>query len=688
MKFTQKNIIQTLLDSFFLAIIIGVGWFLIGYYLEGDYLMTGYQDWIYHTFRAQSLERYEGMPSWDHIWSNGINHWRSYQYIQHWIVLSFSKVFDISFPQAMLLVMVSIFIGLRFLMYIVMRLLHVRPIVAFFSTIASYAFAQQWIAISDFSIFIALIIVPFYFFLWTHVYKKYNVVTREEMKNRFRAEAITALLFGGLWLFHPVVANALGGLFFISIGFRALKIKVTYFLKILFFYILGATPFFLPYFSVDYGFTNPMFTSPQFLVDTIVNGGYFGLSLFFLFFFGGAWIMALFFSKEVPSWSKAILMYVTLYIAIIFLAQNEYIPNFIIQFQISRVIPTLAILITFAFAGALSGILQRKQKVSVALITFLLILSSVAISESIAIATIYTSQPIYEQNDPISLYFNERDLPRGSIYVKDVSSASYFGKQGLRFVTSLNEHFLPHPLSLRFSHFMRSEIAYTGIPLKQVSLIRDYATVLGIEYLVIPETSPLVKRLTEEVNEEGFHYFTVEEYISSTSGQFAILRNTDPVYYAYLFDETKYDLSWKDSIIKPTMQVNSYAQWDESISLIADAIRSGEFLPVPLEFIDTNVLKIDLRDRENKDENKKTLFLAQSHDMRWKSLEVPNIEPSNIRFMLLNVEDVLGKEVVLKNTWPWWHWPLQFFGINLLFSTILILFIRPRLFFEEKKESV
>lgn len=683
MKFTQKNIIQHLLDSFFLAIIIGVGWFLIGYYLEGEYLFTGYQDWIYHTFRAQSLERYEGMPSWDHVWSNGINHWRSYQYLQHWLVFLFSKTFDISFPQAMMLVMVSTFIGLRVLLYAVMRLLHIRPIIAFFTTLASYTFAQQWIAISDFSIFIALLIVPFYVFLWIHVYKKYCGFHGFEMKDRFRAEAILALLFGGLWLFHPVIANALGGLFFISIGFRALKIKVTYFLKILAFYLLGTMPFFLPYFSVDYGFTNPMFTSPQFLVDTIVNGGYFGLSLFFLFFFGVAWIMVLFFSKEVPSWSKIIIVYATLYIGIIFLAQNEYIPNFIIQFQISRVIPTLAILITLAFAGALAGII--KEKTSVGFITLLLIVSSVAISESIGIATIYTSQPVYEQNDPVALYFNEKELPMGSIYVKNVSSASYFGKQGLRFVTSLNEHFLPHPLSLRFSHFMRSEIAYTGVPEKQALLIRDYATVLGIEYLVIPETSPLVKRLTEKIDEEKPSHFILEDYISSTEGSFAILRNTDPIHYAYIFDETRHDILWKDSITKPTMQVNSYVQWDENISLLAEKIRSGEFIPVPLEFVDTNILHINLT-REEGDDDKKGLFIAQSYDTRWKSSDVPPIKSSNTRFMVLDISKT-EKEVTLINTWPWWHWPIQFFGISLLFFMLLILVVRPRLFFGEKRES-
>lgn len=695
MKNTKKIVsVSFLIDGILLSVVVAVGWFLIGYYMKGEYLYVNYQDWIYHAWRIKILDAYNGMPSWDNIWSNGLNHWRAYQYTQHWIILYISKIFHLTITKAMLLVTVLVFIVSRVAMYVVLRNLKVKPIIAFLGVIISFAYVQQWIAISDFSIFIALLVVPFYAYIWINVLEKYQLSFGANLKKRTIAECGFALFAGSLWMLHPVVANALGGLFFVSIGFRALKIHKMYFMKVFFFYLLGAAPFFLPYLLSGYHTANPIFTSPVFLKDTIA-GDFFGMSMYFISFIGALWIMMILMFRRVPAWAKGITVYSTLYMFLIYLAQQNYIPKIILQLQISRVIPVLVLLLAMAFAGALNGVIMVNKKIilSRGLVSILLIISVIGITESIKIATAFTGQPVYELDDPVALYFNDRPIPKGSIYVKNVSSASYFGKTGLRFVNSYNEHLLPHPLSMRFSSFMRSEIAYTGIPKAQVQLINDYALVLGVEYLVLPESSPLVERLTKgNVNDNSSEAtFEFVENVYSNQGIFSILHNKKDINYVYLVDKNDQILQWSKEIAQPTLQVSSYTQWDDGIHDLAEKIRSNEVVALA----DINFTKPDkmfIPVVSSSVEDNKNILITQSYDKGWKILgKHKGIEPSQMRFIVVNPQQIISGDsarlddgtegIMLYNQWPLWHWPLQAFGLVIFLSAIVVIIVRPRIFF-------
>ena len=681
-------------DLLFVVMIIAIGWLLIGFYSQGEYLHTSYQDWIYHAWRVKTIGLYHGMPSWDHIWSNGINHWRAYQYLQHWLIFCVYHLFHLTIPKAMLLTTVAIFIGLRLFMYLFLRMVNIQPIVAFMAVVLSFVYDQQWIAVKDFSIFIAFIIIPFYFYLWVNVFNKYPLSTRVNFKQRRLAEYGLALFSGSLWLLHPVVANALGGLFFISIGFRAVKIHWSYFAKVFGFYLLGAIPFILPYILVDVHYSNPIFSSPIFLKDTIA-GNFFGLSGYFIAFVGSLWLMVIFFSRNIAGWAKTITIYSSLYFLLIYLAQHNYIPAFVIQLQISRVVPVLALLIVFAFAGALNGVLLKDRKnISFAAKAIILIIIAIGITEAVKIDTTFTGQPVYSLDDPVSVYFNDKSLPAGSIYVKNVSAASYFGKSGLRFINSYNEHLLPHPLSLRFSSFMRSEIAYTGIPKAQVQLINDYISALGVQYLILPETSPLVARLTKS-NINGEENFQFKGNIQTQEGSFSLIENVRPIHYAYFVNQNTDLLKWSKHIVTPTLQVGTYEDWDDSIHSLAEKIEKKEVIPAQeLIFVDTNKLFLPL-DNLSAIKDKKIL-ITQSYDVNWKiNGSRRAISPSQIRFIVIDLQKISendlktyqGKRgVLLYNEWPWWHWPLQFFGIILILMIFVISLIRPKLFFTVKNK--
>ncbi len=672
----QPFVIRMIAEMMFLFLIYTTGWFLIGYYLEGEFLSTNYQDWIYHAWRIDTLQEHQMITSWDHQWTSGINHWRSYQYIQHVLVLGVVQLTGLSITKAMILLTVVIYIGIRFLIYGVLRSFGVGALASFIAVLFSFTYVQQWIAISDFSIFIAFIIVPFYILLWKNIYERHalrkdldgNALVVEHRKRR-RAEYFLALLTGATWILHPIIANVFAGIFFYTIGFRSLKISLTYALSILAVYIIGALAFFLPYFSAGYHFANPVFTTTGFVTDTIA-GEYFGLSFFFWGFTGFAIVVSMLMPSVAPAWARRLLGYSILYFILIYFAQNGYVPKIITQLQISRVIPVLALLIIFAFAGILDGFL-KSFKMARPFIVILAIFAAISIIESVKIGTAFTSQPRTSLDDPVSLYFNGKEDPKGSIYVRDVSSASYFSEGDVRFINSYNEHLLPNPLSVRFGFFMRSEIAYTGVSRTHEKLIRDYSTVMGLEYIVLPQSSPLIRSLTQKDEGQERADFEFVETLSSFNGVYTIIRRTAEIHNAYLINQDDRVLTWDQTLENPTIEANSYQQWDRKVSILAEKMRNGEMIPLDTSFTRQDQIAIDLTDQ---DLSGKALFVAQSYDPYWSivgrrdvvkpsEIRMIHVEPAALSDELVTRQD--GRvRIVLENNWPWWHWPLQFFALG------------------------
>ena len=70
-----------------------------------------YQDWIYNAFRIRDISQF-GISSWDHIWGNGINHWRAFQYVVMLQFFLISKNKGLSITKAMLWLSAVIFLSL------------------------------------------------------------------------------------------------------------------------------------------------------------------------------------------------------------------------------------------------------------------------------------------------------------------------------------------------------------------------------------------------------------------------------------------------------------------------------------------------------------------------------------------------------------------------------------------------
>ncbi len=179
--------------------ITAIGWFLIGYYVHYEYLDTGYQDWLYHAFRVRDIMQY-GVSSWDHVWASGINHWRAFQYVEHIATALIVEIFGLSITKAMIWLSVIVFIGIRIISYIALRLLGINLWFSFFAIILSYASSQQWVAIKDFSLHIAFIAVPVIVFVWI------------KAVNDPRWVYLFAALSGASWSLHPVIGYSTTGM--------------------------------------------------------------------------------------------------------------------------------------------------------------------------------------------------------------------------------------------------------------------------------------------------------------------------------------------------------------------------------------------------------------------------------------------------------------------------------------------
>lgn len=145
------------------------------------------------------------------------------------------------------------------------------------------------------------------------------------------------------------------------------------------------------------------------------------------------------------------------------------------------------------------------------------------------------------------------------------------------------------------------------------------------------------------------------------------------------------ELQWDKSIEEPTLQVSSYSQWDNVVSMTANKIRNKEIIPLQLDFIDTNKLKVIIPN--NIKTKGKKILITQSYDNNWKVGGVTDsISPSKIRFITIDMKHLSNYDdtILLENKWPMWHWPLQILGLMELVLLVLIVLIRPKIFFGKK----
>lgn len=625
-------------DVLFPSALILISLALIGYYLNYEYLLTGYQDWIYHAFRVKSISEY-GITSWDHKWANGINYWQTYQYFPHLLTLGLAKLLSISVAKAMIVWVVTIFIYMRVASYYVLRYARLPALASFLATHTSFLFVQQWGGIKDFSIFMALPLIPIFLLVWIKATKI----------NKFYY--IAAAIAGFAWSFHPTVGISLSSILFLDLLFnRRLEILPKLFITFLF--LLAWSSFSSEHFLSGYKFAHPYQFTYSFVNSMLITEN-FGLSLLYLVLIGGLLMVLILGLDKLTYWAKVLLAYICLILVLFAIYRSQIVPEALNFLQLQRTNLIIGFIAPFVFVFLYRTIcLRLKSK----FLNFMILgLLAVSIVSAIEIGHIWGAIPTSKIQSDISNFFEGKDTS-GSVHFENESELSYFSSSNVRLVSSYNEHLLPGPMSYLFKRLLRPNIGYIYITAEQISLIEDYMHVLGVEYLILPYNSPIVKKV--KAGEVSFLEY--ESEIETENAVYSVVRNTRPIYYAYIVDEQGLKEDVGEGIIAdPTLNIQSVRPWNELITKYAKFLQSKSVVPLQLEFVHPDTLKITMP-KELPGMVKPILLVNQSYDKNWSADVSASIVPTNLRFMKLNLGGVKPSQVVtLTNKWPAWHWPVE-----------------------------
>jgi hypothetical protein len=163
----QRLSSTTTRDIFYLASLLAFSLYLGHRFFTAEYLVTGYQDWIYHAYRIKSLQAY-GFTTWTHNWAGGLPLWQSYQFVPHIITAAVADVLHFSVTRAMLVVTGILFFALRIELYGVCRKMGFSPEGSLLPSLLSLAIVHYYSPLSDFSYLWGVTLFPLALFLCHH----------------------------------------------------------------------------------------------------------------------------------------------------------------------------------------------------------------------------------------------------------------------------------------------------------------------------------------------------------------------------------------------------------------------------------------------------------------------------------------------------------------------------------------
>ena len=632
-KITTELVLTTFLVLFSL--------FLIHTYFFKTYLNTGYQDWIYQAFRVQNIIDY-GIVSWDNIWANGSNYWTMYQYFPHMLAVYASKYLSLSAPQSILVVSATAFIVLRLVLYFALRKLGVRPLISLLAVLASLTLSQQWLAIKEFTIFVAAIFVPIVILF---------VKNSEERVDRFSYVASFALA-GLLWTIHPVlglVSTSLVGWSYLLNFLKHRRISDAILPSLAF--LASATPFLYQFISSRGEFSNPFFTTEQF-ANIALPYNYLGLSLPVVVFGAIAVVLSIVFNQRVSRFGVSLVAYSLLFSAAVLMAQGGYLPEGLVGTQFFRGMVYVGLVFVVGIALIFQSLV--KNVFNTVVLVMVAVLSSALIASAIDVSSSSMALPSNNLESPISIAFANR-APTGTVFYENVSEASFIAPW-LRQSGSYNTHLLPSPISFRFTNLITQEIAGGAISGKQAKLIDDYSRVMGVEYYLVSQGSAITTfpKRSNLVSE-----YKIESDIVSGDRSYQLVRRLEPSYFAYITDEATYNELNNNKLEMPSVQTKTYAPWDDAVTNYSEAIVAGKLTPVVVRFPAKNRLSIDI---PSVTIDNPVLLIMQSWDKNWSISDQLNLENTNIGYMAVKgISSV--KQVNLVNNWPAYHWYVMSSGV-------------------------
>lgn len=671
----KNRILTFILDLVFLIIICAFSYFLIRFYQDANFIKTGYADWIVHGFRVKSIDQI-GFTSWNHMWSNGANIWKGYQFIPHIITLGIVKLFHVGYLRAMVLLTIIFFCLLHIQIYIISRFLGARPIVSFIASIISVSIGQFWGNINDYSLFIGVSFSPLLIFLWVLYQKK-------------KIGIIFPFIVGLSFCIHPILGFYFSMLLIFTYFFSDKKIKSLNFLLEIAVFLAGSSLFWAPLIFKDgYSYTDPEVLSIGFLSQQVKAYGWLGTSLSIIILYLVNWLQIFFDEKIFPRWSKILLVYVLIMFAFIYIGINVSLPPFFYVFQHTRGMGILGIVIILTSIPLLNKILEIKNFI---FLGFLLIIFSLAFVESVWIASTYSANPGKYLEDPLQKYVKlhkNSDILTSRIWAGNIDTTSYISPQTVRISYDYIGHLEPNMIPPRLISLIYYQPYGDYIPPIAMNRISNYFKLTGTKYMFFDDTSVFTKSFLNR--DYSYGYKNLGQITLTDSLWHAFQVPWRPIESAVLTNNQLSRLSLfpsKLNFSNPKDQL----KMDELIQSMANVIYSKETIPLTPKYpgpeditinipvINSNVMLNSFQHlneipKQVRDDGLRYVYINESYSNSWTAVingQAAKVSPIGPYYMLITMPKNVSGVLYMHHYWPLsYHIAVVLLGM----SVLIILF--------------
>jgi len=468
-------------DILYLTSLLVFSLYLGHRFFTAEYLVTGYQDWIYHAYRIKSLQAY-GFTTWTHDWAGGLPLWQSYQFVPHIITAVVADVLRFSVTRAMLVVTGILFVALRIELYGVCRKMGFSPEGSLLPSLLSLAIVHYYSPLSDFSYLWGITLFPLVLLLCHHCLDG-------------RGTYLLALFIGLLVYVHPILAitsilallirtmlreRLIPGQLLMQGAIISLASSL-YWVPLIF----GDKPSYIESWQISVPFMRSLF--PRFLL---------GLSISLLV----VTTLTLWKQKEIMRRCEKhfiFLLALALVLAIaIAMTYIGIVPPLFLRAQATRWVVLLGIVLAMLSAFLVDSYRPWKLfKLALPLACGGIVLEAIWIA-SLAMPGVSNTWNDYiaawmEKNPGIVRYEDR-------IWTDEVAYASYFAFGKFRATDSYTAQGEYSILSAPLNWMIRSRESYTPVASGKFEPLAAYLKPFGVSYLFLPRSLPLVEMLSPD----------------------------------------------------------------------------------------------------------------------------------------------------------------------------------------------
>jgi hypothetical protein len=616
-----KLLANTFLDIIFFFSICAFSTFLLRNYLNAEYLNTGYPDWIVHAFRIKILET-DGFVSWTHVWANGINMWKAYQFLPHVLTIILQTLTHTDITRTMVLMTVILFVFLHASVYATIRLLAFSPLTALLAAILSIDISQFFGGVGDYSLAFGFAVFPLMLFLWIKFYNG-------------KIQYLFPYLAGISIYMHTLLGVTGACMMFLAILMSDQKVISLKTGIQMFIFLAASSLFWFPVLvKTSFAYSSPFLTDVFFLHQVVAGYKFFGLSLAVLLSFPLALIGIFMQGKKELQWANVLFFFAVAYLCMFFLGINFPLPKAIAQTQFTRGITFVGLSIIYVVVVLFESIYKSKNMILKVLLTISIIPITL---ESFSIVNLYAPAITDHISDGVSAY-TQQSLTDGKIWTSSIGPSSYLSPLTYQFPYSYMEHMDSNIISPRISQFLIYGKYPIVVPAANLYRMDDYFKITGVKYAFFDEGSPFSQTLLNPQTNV------------TNMADLGTIRSYDTLYHAFKSGFTPIQATVLDPQLANQLFIfpknPSFADLSDVITLDNDVKNFNQLIyaknnkPVAVNYPSQDSITLNIP--ANRKSNK--VYLNESYDPQWEGIfnnSNVSITPTGPNFMLITLPNSL-----------------------------------------------